>query len=135
MGRINAHRFIGACKGSGGLVSAIARRLSCSRQAVYDFLERYPEMKRYQEEAENELIELAESKIAKSIRLVQPTGSMEDVKWFLARKARKKGYGDRSNVHEDKSKETFDYKITIVNPNGTEKIIRNGLEASDSNTQ
>ena len=85
MGRINTNRFIKACKDSGGIISLIAKRLSCDRSTIYYYLEREPQMRKYIEDAKDAAFDIAESKILNSIALAQPKCDMEDVKWYLAR--------------------------------------------------
>jgi len=91
MGRITPKRFVRACDNSGGIISLIAKKLSCSRQAVYDYIEHNPEMYKYVKDAENIILDIAESKLFSSVQ----NGEMDDVKWLLARKGKHRGYMER----------------------------------------
>ena len=88
MGRINLIRFVKACKGSGGLISIVAKRLDVARQSVYDYLQREPKAVKYLDEAKEEILDMAESKLINSMN----SNDLESIKWYLARLGRKRGY-------------------------------------------
>ena len=65
MGRINLIRFKTACKGSGGIISLIARRLSTERRFVYTYLENEPLAKQILQESKEEVLYISESHLFK----------------------------------------------------------------------
>ena len=115
MTRIKINKFMKACKESGGIISIIAKRLNCSRQAIYDFLKREPPMEKYIEAARNDLLDLAEDKIIQSIKLAQPIGAMEDVKWFLSRLGKIRGYSDKPEIQINQIDKQSNVQINIEN--------------------
>ena len=88
MGRLNLFRFMKACKGSGGIISIIAKKLDVTRQSVYDFMQREPGSKKYLDEAKEAIIDMAESKLINSMN----NNDLESIKWYLSRIGRHRGY-------------------------------------------
>ena len=70
--------------------SVIAKKLDVRRQTIYDFLERTPEAKKYLDEAKEEIIDMAETKLVTAMN----NGDLETIKWYLPRIAKIRGYGN-----------------------------------------
>ena len=123
MGRINLIRWEKACKGSGGIITLIAKRLSVDRKIVYQYLEKEPKARYYLDEAREEVIDIAESHLIKGIT----NGDKEDIKWFLARKARHRGYIANPEVQIIGKQTNVDmgYKFIIEKPDD----VRDKVEA------
>jgi len=93
MTKINKKNFEKACKGSGGVGAVVARSLGVTRQAIYTFLKRNPEMREFLDEEGQQILDIAEHNIDKEIL----AGNVEISMWaLLNRKAgRARGYGSR----------------------------------------
>jgi len=96
MTKINKKNFEKACKGSGGVGAVVARALGVTRQAIYIFLKRNPEMREFLDEEGQQILDIAEYNIDKEIL----AGNVEISMWaLLNRKAgRARGYGSRQVV-------------------------------------
>ena len=117
MGRINTARFITACKDSGAIITLIAKRLSCDRHTVYNFIKANPEMLKYLDDARDSALDIAESKILSSIVKATPVGDMEDVKWYLSRIGKKRGFADKDiNITNAIQNNIATYKFIIEKP-------------------
>lgn len=104
-------------KGSGGIISTIARRLGADWHTVKIAINTRPKIgQAYRDECEA-VKDAAESVLIKNIS----EGNAEDAKWYLSRKGRDRGYGTTIKVQD------IDY--TIFNLDELERIA-NGEEES-----
>ena len=94
MGRINVRRFIKACKDSGGIISIIAKRMSVSRTTLYDYIQREPIAQKYLQEAKEDILDMAESKLISSMNL----GEIDSIKWYLARIGKNRGFSEKPEI-------------------------------------
>jgi hypothetical protein len=91
--RYNVIQFIDAIKGSGGIISTIAKRIGCDWHTAAKWIAEYPTVgKAYQDECER-VNDMAVGILLKSIE----GGNTQDAKWWLARK-RKQEFGDAVDV-------------------------------------
>lgn len=92
--RISKKALLEAIKDSGGIMTTIARKLDVAWNTAYTKIHGDPEtLQAYQDECER-VLDLAEGTIIKSIQ----AGDTQDAKWLLARKGKKRGYGDNVDV-------------------------------------
>lgn len=96
MGRrtYSAQTFINAIPGTGGIISAIARRVGCNWHTAKRYIEEYPTVRQAYDDEVEALIDMAESILIKSIQ----EGDPQDAKWFLARKGKHRGYQTGTEV-------------------------------------
>jgi len=100
MSRINKKNFEAACKGSGGVGAVLARALGVTRQAIYIYLRRHPEMRKFLDEEGEQILDIAEHNIDKEII----AGNIESSMWALLNRKRGKarGYGPKQEIdHTD----------------------------------
>src|SRR3990167_10261444 len=116
MGRINVRRFIKACKDSGGIISIIAKRMSVSRTTLYDYIQREPIAQKYLQEAKEDILDMAESKLISSMNL----GEIDSIKWYLARIGKNRGFSEKPEIVTQTNVQVHNipatYKIVIENP-------------------
>jgi len=130
MGRLNLIRWAKACKGSGGIISLIAKRLSVDRSAIYLYLEREPRAHYYLKEAKEEILDVAESHLIKGIT----DGDKEDIKWYLSRLGRHRGYIANPEVQVIGKQTNIDvgYKFIIEKPDDFGNTLETEQEAINS---
>ena len=105
--QLKAQQFIDAIPGTGGIVSAIARKVGCSWHTAKKYIDEYVTVQAaYRAECEG-VIDLAESTIIKAIQ----GGDASTAKWYLIHKARERGYFTRRETQMD------------MNTDGTTEII------------
>lgn len=97
-----------ALRESRGFVSAAARRLACDAQTVYNYMERYPELKEIRKEAKEAEKDLAEMMLGKMIR----DGQFPATCFFLKTQARDRGYVERQE-HEISGNDSRPVKVTF----------------------
>lgn len=78
----------------GGVPTDVAKQLGCERKTVYLYLERYPELNEIRAEANDELIDMAESGLRKSVG----EGYFPAIRFVLQTKGKNRGYSERVQV-------------------------------------
>ena len=77
-----------ALRSCDGLMSATARKLNIRYKTLKGYLERHPELEDVIEEADEDMVDLSESKLKRHIK----AGSLDAVKYHLDRKGKRRGY-------------------------------------------
>ena len=93
MARISKKKFKEACKGSAGVQTVIAKSIGVTRGAIFLYLKRHPEMRKFLDEEGDKLVDIAEHNIHKEI----VAGSIDD-SWKLllnSKRGKTRGYGQR----------------------------------------
>jgi hypothetical protein len=92
--RLAKKKVLAAIPDSGGIVTIIATRLGVSWATARAAVDAYPETAQaYADELER-MLDLAESKLYDKIQ----QGDSQDVKWFLSKKGKRRGYADSVDV-------------------------------------
>lgn len=92
--QFKAKEFIDAIPGTGGIITAIARRVGCSWDTAKKYIFEYPTIKQaYDNECES-VTDMAESVLITNIK----NGDSADAKWWLTRKGKGRGFVERSEV-------------------------------------
>lgn len=97
-----AEDFIKAIKGSGGIIAVIASRVGCEWHTAQKYIKTYVTVTQaYEDECEH-TADVAEGVVIKNIQLAateqgQTNQQVDsgDAKWWLARKAKDRGYSDK----------------------------------------
>jgi len=107
MTRINNKNFEAACKGSGGVGAVVARTLGVTRQAIYIYLKRHPEMKEVLDEESQQILDIAEHNIDKEII----AGNIEASMWALLnrKEGKARGYGLKQVMENTGSPTTIQF--------------------------
>lgn len=120
-------QVISAIKGSGGIKQTVADRLGVHRNTIDRYLNRFPAaMQAYQDEVEAQG-DYAETVLIWQLHEQEATGdvdkngnaikkpteeSVDTAKWYLDRKGRKRGYGNRQDITSDDQPITW---LDIIN--------------------
>lgn len=89
-----AQQFIAAIPGTGGIVTAIARRVGCEWHTARRYIDRHPSVRAaYDAECES-VLDLAEAKTIEAIR--DGDGTM--IRYYLSTKGKDRGYTERVEV-------------------------------------
>ena len=120
---LNADRVVAALEMSDGIKSVAAHNLGVHRTTLHRFIKDNPEVQKLISEIDEGMKDLVEGKMLSAIR--KDDGQM--IRFYLERKARDRGYGQRQEVtganggpiqHEqptvDTSKLTFDEKKQML---------------------
>lgn len=92
-----AKQYAQAIQEANGLITAAARRLGCSRQAIYDAAKRHKNVKDALEDARERTTDLAEAKLYQQIN----EGNMTAIIFYLKTQAKHRGYVERQEIQAD----------------------------------
>ena len=109
-------QFIDAIKGTGGVVSVIAKKVGCEWDTAKKYIEKYPTIKQAYENEKNAIDDMAESVVLKSIK----DGDVATAKWWLVKK-RKSEFGEA--VDFTSGGEPVTLRVVYGNDDGTGKRI------------
>jgi len=87
-------QVLAAIDGSGGIVSAVAKRLGCDWNTARKYINLWETTKKAFEDERNRLLDMAEATVFKAIK----GGDVQTAKWVLSRLGRSRGYGDAVDV-------------------------------------
>jgi len=110
-------KFLRAIPDTGGVVTRIAERLECERTTVYKYMRRYPDLAAAVENERDKVLDIAEEGVLSALY----AGDVATCQWFLTRKGRERGYGDKTEV-DAKVDATLNaapiFKLIIESENG-----------------
>ncbi len=114
-------KVIEALQETGGLKARAARLLGCTRATVKSYIERYPEIQAALEEAEEDLLDEAESQLREQIR----AGQLTAIIFFLKTKGKGRGYTERvETTGKDGGPIEFQTKAEQVKSDMARKLAR-----------
>lgn len=93
--KITKVKYLKALKRSGGIKQEIAQRLGVTRKAVYDFLNKYPDMAEALQDEKDTLLDVTENLIIESIVNKK---NVRDAKWWLERQGKGRGFSTRQEI-------------------------------------
>lgn len=103
--KYNREQTIDAIKGSGGVVSTIARRLKCDWHTAQKYVNKWVSTREAFQNEHEGILDLAESLLFRNVQLATKaqtdTGKpvdAGDAKWLLSRKGKKRGYAERREI-------------------------------------
>lgn len=89
-----AAQFINAIPGTGGIISAIAKRVGCEWSTAKKYIETYPTIKAAYDNECEAVTDMAESVLITSIK----NGDSADAKWWLTRKGKARGFSGKLEI-------------------------------------
>jgi len=100
-----AEQFINAIQGSGGIITVIAAKVNCDWNTAKKYIETKPTVKKaYDDECER-VADTAESVVIGNIQLaakLQRDAKIQvdsgDAKWWLTKKGKGRGFGDKLDI-------------------------------------
>lgn len=117
MAKINKTNFEKACKGSGGVLAVISRRLEVSRAAVTQYCQKNEWTKEVLEQENESINDLAESKLVENIN----KGDQRAIEFRLRCKAKTRGYIERQEIEHSGTMDN-NINIQIVNPDNENNL-------------
>jgi len=92
--KINKKKFITAIEGTGGIMLSIAKNLGVTRQTVYKFIEKYPDMQELRLQEEEKILDIAENSLFTEAKNREQWAT----KYLLATKGKKRGYVEKQEI-------------------------------------
>lgn len=90
----SANEVVEAIKGSGGFVTAIARRLNCTARHVYNLIQKYESAREALFDEREAMRDMAEGELYKKIK----NGDTTAIIFYLKTQAKERGYVERQEV-------------------------------------
>jgi transposase len=103
-----ANDFIAEIPGSGGIISAIARRVGCDWHTAKKYIEKYATVKKAYEAEREGLLDLAEAKLIERVKEGDPWA----IKYLLGKLGAHRGFGDKLELEA-----SGEVKIVVVYEN------------------
>lgn len=104
-----AKQFIDAIPGTGGIISAIAKRVGCTWRTARTYIDTRPSVaEAYQDECEA-VLDLAEAKTIEAIK----AGDTGMIRYYLSTKGKKRGYVERV---EQENSGALQIQVVYENP-------------------
>ena len=83
-----------AIKGSGAIVSTIAKRLGCKWITAKRYIEKWEATRQAFADEQETILDMAESKLYESIQ----GGNTQDAKWLLSTKGKDRGFNEKHEI-------------------------------------
>jgi hypothetical protein len=110
-------KVLEAIKDSGGITSAVARRLKCTWRTAKKYINEWEDTRIAFEDENEVVLDMAQSKLYQSIK----EGNTQDAKWLLATKGKRRGFTERQEITgADGGELTLNVKVNLVESNRTE---------------
>ena len=106
--QFTAQQFIDAISGTGGIITAIARKVGCSWHTAQKYIDTYPTIRQAYEDECSGVDDLAESTVIRAIK----DGDVGAAKWWLEKRRR------------DRFANTLDVKAELSGPDNGSIPIR-----------
>ena len=92
--KFTSQQVVDAIREANGLASEAAKLLKCGLRTIYDYSERYPEVKQAREDAHDAMLDRAESKLHGAVE----RGEAWAICFFLKTQGKGRGYSERHEV-------------------------------------
>ena len=86
--------IIEAIKGTGGIISTIAKKLNCSWTAADKYTSNWESTKKCLEDERETVLDLAESAVIREIQ----NGDIQAAKYMLSTKGKRRGYTEKQEI-------------------------------------
>lgn len=98
---------------AGGFISIACKSLNCTRKTIYNYMDKYPELKETIIDIREQYLDVAEAALIKNVK----DGKSNDIKYFLNTQGKKRGYVEKSELDITSGDEPIKINIKI---DGTE---------------
>lgn len=79
---------------AGGFVSHACRLLDCTRKTLYNYINKYPELKEIRKDIRESYLDIAESKLMQKVR----DGATPELLFYLKTQGKARGYIEKSQL-------------------------------------
>lgn len=94
MGKITKKGMEKAIKGTGGILSAVAKNLNVTRHTVYKFLDKHPEFQEKLDQEREAIVDLAEGSLFSQVKNREAWAT----KYLLSTKGKSRGYVEKQEL-------------------------------------
>lgn len=94
---------------AGGFISIACKSLGCTRKTIYNYIDKFPELKDIVTDIREQYLDIAEAALIKNVK----DGKSSDIKYFLNTQGKKRGYVERSELDLTSGDEPIKININI----------------------
>ena len=94
---------------AGGFISIACKSLNCTRKTIYNYMDKYPELKEAVLDIREQYLDVAEAALIKNVK----DGKSSDIKYFLNTQGKKRGYVEKSELDITSGDEPIKINIKI----------------------
>tara|TARA_R110002051_G_scaffold22744_1_gene58447 strand:- start:100 stop:453 length:354 start_codon:yes stop_codon:yes gene_type:complete len=94
---------------AGGFISIACKSLNCTRKTIYNYMDKYPELKEVVVDIREQYLDVAEAALIKNVK----DGRSSDIKYFLNTQGKKRGYVEKSELDITSGDEPIKINIKI----------------------
>ena len=98
-----------ALEKAGGFLSVASKSLGCTRRTIYNYLERYPNLKELCDDIREQYLDLGEAELLKKIK----KGSTPELIFFLKTKGKSRGYVEKQELDISSGNEPIKININL----------------------
>lgn len=126
MTKVTKKLFKKAVLGTGGIMLSISKNLNCTRQTVYDFCRKNPDMELLRQGEMEKILDITENSLFNQAKNQEQWA----VKYLLATKGKKRGYIEKQEIEHSSEK-----GITINLVEKSVEEIKDGKSDNKSKTE
>jgi len=94
---------------AGGFISIACKSLNCTRKTIYNYIDKFPDLKDVVKDIREQYLDIAEAALIKNVK----DGKSSDIKYFLNTQGKKRGYIEKSELDITSGDEPIKININI----------------------
>ena len=99
---------------AGGFISIACKSLGCTRKTIYNYLDKYPELKEQVSDIREHYLDIAEASLIQKVK----DGKTPELIFYLKTQGKKRGYTERSDIDiTSGGKSISEIKIEVIDTN------------------
>ena len=95
---------------AGGFISIACKSLSCTRKTIYNYLDKYPELKDVVNDIREQYLDIAEASLIKKVK----DGATAELIFYLKTQGRKRGYWEKQQMDMTTDDEPIQINIKLT---------------------
>ena len=104
-----------AIEKAGGFISVACKSLGCTRMTVYNYMEKYPELKEVVSDIREHYLDIAEATLIQKIK----KGNTPELLFYLKTQGKNRGYVEKQQIDLSSNDQQINkIEIEIVKPKG-----------------
>jgi hypothetical protein len=92
--RYTEEQIKNALSKAGGFISMACKSLGCTRKTIYNYIDKFPELKDIVTDIREQYLDIAEAALIKNVK----DGKSGDIKYFLNTQGKKRGYVEKNQL-------------------------------------
>ena len=94
---------------AGGFISIACKSLGCTRKTIYNYMDKFPELKDVVKDIREQYLDIAEAALIKNVK----DGKSSDIKYFLNTQGKKRGYVEKQEFDITSGEKPIEIRVNI----------------------